>query len=90
MPGHELSETAESVDKYSVNGYKVFFGNEIIGEIDGVMLNPMQSVLIISLVQGGELLVPNVENFVQETNSKDQSITLQNIEGLLELCTSTS
>jgi ribosomal 30S subunit maturation factor RimM len=90
LPGNELSEASESVDELSVNGYKVVFGNEIIGEIDGVMLNPMQSVLIISLVQGGELLVPNVENFVQEIDSTDQSITLHNIEGLLELCTSMS
>lgn len=90
LPNRDLDEVISSEDTDSVMGYIAVFGNEEIGEIDGVMLNSMQSVLIISLTQGGELLVPNVENFVREINIKNQTVVFQNIEGLLEVCISTS
>jgi ribosomal 30S subunit maturation factor RimM len=90
LPSQDLAEVNVTDDTNSLDGYKAIFGSEIIGEIDGLMLNSMQSVLIISLIQGGELLVPNVDNFVQVINSKNQSVILQNIEGLLDVCTSTS
>jgi len=80
----------DNSEAVSVTGYRVHFEDKVIGMVADVMINPMQSVLIIDLEDGRELLVPNVTHYVQAIDNTHKTVFLQNIELLLEVCTSTS
>jgi ribosomal 30S subunit maturation factor RimM len=71
-------------------GYKVLYKNIEIGSVSDAMVNPMQSVLVIELNDGRELLVPNVETYVRSIDKKNRIIQMLNLDELLELCTSIS
>jgi ribosomal 30S subunit maturation factor RimM len=81
---------AEADETSSLVGYTVQFMDEIIGTVSDAMVNRMQSVLMIELTDGRELLVPNVEHYVVTQDITKRLLSMQNLELLLELCTSTS
>jgi len=86
----DLQNVVTEEDDRNLTGFKVHFQDSILGEVSDVMLNPMQSVLIITLNDGRELLVPNVSHYVDNIDRQLKMIFLQNLELLLEVCTSTS
>jgi ribosomal 30S subunit maturation factor RimM len=90
LPEDELAEEDGDEDLTSLYGYDIRYRDEVIGSLAYALLNPMQAVLVINLSDGRELLVPNVPKFVSQVDQGAKSIVLQNIEELLELCTSTS
>jgi ribosomal 30S subunit maturation factor RimM len=66
----------------------VFYQDSKIGKLTDAMINRMQSVFIIELEDGRELLVPNVSQYVSAIDKQSQIVYLQNLEELLEVCTS--
>lgn len=70
-------------------GYDIFYQDNIIGRLTDAMINRMQSVLVISLNDERELLVPNVSQYVSAIDKQSQIVYLQNLDELLEVCTST-
>jgi ribosomal 30S subunit maturation factor RimM len=90
MTEEDLMEFEDEDDVTNLFGYKVHFNDAIIGEVTDAMINPMQSVLIIALEDGSELLVPDVDYYIEAVNNTDKIIYMQNLELLLEVCTSKS
>lgn len=91
LPAEDLSEGENEDDDLSgLYGYKVLFDGQEIGTISHAIVNPMQAVFSIELTDGRELLVPHVSHFVSLIDKRKKTVFLQNIEDLLELCTSTS
>ncbi|MFO7660054.1 MAG: hypothetical protein R6V77_04000 [Candidatus Cloacimonadaceae bacterium] len=86
----DLTDTDDESEVSSLFGYKVSFDGVEIGHLSGAMVSSMQSVFVIELLDGRELMVPNVEMYVVHINRRQKTVILQNIEQLLELCTSTS
>lgn len=76
----------EKDDIESIYGFNAWFAGERIGTVSYAMINPMQSILVIELANGKELLVPHVEYFIQDIDINNDIVILQNIEGLLDLC----
>lgn len=74
----------------SLIGFNAEYEGAVIGTISDAMINPLQSVFVIDLTDGTELLVPNVNQYVKSINTERQTVFLQNLELLLELCKSTS
>lgn len=83
-----VSEESDRLGQYF--GYRVSFQDSIIGELSGAIENSMQSVLIIGLLDGRELMVPYVDQYVRDIDNRHKTIELINIEQLLEICTSMS
>lgn len=71
-------------------GYEVSFEGDIIGKVEAAIINPLQAVLIIRLQDGRELMVPSVSQFVASVDSQKKIVWMQNLEQLLEICTSAS
>ena len=90
MTEADLAEFEDEEDVTSLFGYKVLYQDAIIGEVADAMINPLQSVLIIALEDGRELLVPDVDHYIEAVNRPDKIIYMQNLELLLEVCTSKS
>jgi len=86
----DLDAAADDADISSLFGYSVSYMDEVIGILSGAMVSSMQAVFVIELNDGRELMVPNVEEYVVQIDKQQKTVTLQNIEQLLELCTSTS
>ncbi len=86
----DLEEFEDEDDVKSLFGFKIHFQDAIIGTIADAMINPLQSVLIIALEDGRELLVPNVEHYVYSIDRQNKIVFMQNIELLLEVCISKS
>jgi ribosomal 30S subunit maturation factor RimM len=84
----EICEDDDEVK--SLIEFKVHYLDAMIGEVADAMINPMQSVLIIALDDDRELLVPNVEHYVYTIDRQNRIIFMQNLELLLEICTSKS
>lgn len=85
----DLPELEEDEVK-SLFGFKVQYESALIGEVADAMINPMQSVLIIALDDGRELLVPNVEHYVDMIDRQNRIVFMHNLELLLDVCTSKS
>lgn len=86
----DLNAAADDKDVRSLFGYAVGYKDEVIGILSGAMVSSMQAVFVIELNDGRELMVPNVDKYVVQIDKQQKRVILQNIEQLLELCTSTS
>lgn len=86
----DIAEFEDDDEVKSLFGYQVYFQDDVIGTISDAMINPMQSVFIITLNDDRELLVPNVEHYIDSIDRQSGSIYMQNLELLLEVCTSKS
>ncbi len=86
----DLPDLKEGNEVLSLIDFKVQYLDTVIGEIMDVMLNSMQAVFIITLNDGRELLVPNVEQYVYLTDKQNGIVFMQNLDALLEICTSKS
>ena len=84
----EELDTLISSDERGYIGYLVFYNGENIGVIDSILVNPLQSVISIGLNDDRELLVPDVSYYVETIDHQNNVIILQNLEQLLEICTS--
>jgi len=67
--------------------FQVSYQDEIIGRVSDALINPMQSVMVIILNDGRELLVPQVEHYVKAVDGQSRIVYVVNLELLLELCT---
>jgi ribosomal 30S subunit maturation factor RimM len=85
----DLDEIIED-DVTDLFGYNVFFNDVLIGKVEDAIVNPLQAVLIIELIDGRELMVPSVECYISTVNNPEKIVYMQNLEILLEVCTSTS
>lgn len=90
LPAEDLADAEDEDDVSLLFGFQASFAGEEIGVVSRALVSPMQAVLIIELNDGRELLVPNVEKYVSKIDRHSKTVRLQNIEQLLELCTSTS
>jgi ribosomal 30S subunit maturation factor RimM len=86
----DVTEQENEDEATSLVGFSVRYNDEEIGTISDAMLNPMQSVFVIALNDRSELLVPNVNQYVQAIDRKKKIVICQNLELLLEVCKSTS
>lgn len=86
----DLPDLKEENEVLSVIGFKVQYNDVVIGEISDVMLNTMQALFIITLNDGRELLVPNVEQYVYLTDKQNSIVHMHNLDALLKICTSKS
>lgn len=90
MSEDDLEGFTDDDDVTSLFGFKVHYQDSIIGEVTDAMINPMQSVLVVTLEEARELLVPNVEHYIFSIDRQSRIIYMQNLELLIELCTSKS
>lgn len=86
----DLTDKKDGTDVSSLFGYIVSFKGEDIGLLSGAMVSSMQAVFVVELNNGKELLVPNVDEYVVQIDRHQKTVIMQNIEQLLELCTSMS
>ncbi len=86
----ELPRNEQELEILGLCGYDVLYQDRIIGTVSDAMINPMQSVFVVDLQDGGELLIPNVEKYVLSVDKKTHTVITQNLDGLLAICTSTS
>lgn len=89
MDPDDLTEFDEDTEISYLYGYAVHFMDEHIGTVADALINPMQAVLIIDLNDGRELLVPSVPQYICAVDRQSGIIYMQNLEELLEICTST-
>jgi len=80
----EEAEDAVASDAFSLAGYKVMIGNELLGEVVGVFYNGAQDVLQITDTAGIEVLIPMVDHYIESVQSDNRCIILHNAEGLID------
>jgi ribosomal 30S subunit maturation factor RimM len=90
LPESDLTEDNEAEILSDLYGFSVTYQGDVIGSLSYAIQNTMQAILVIGLNDGRELLVPNVPEYVTQVDRQDSLIVLQNIDELMELCTSTS
>ncbi len=71
-------------------GFSAEYQGEVIGTITDAMINPQQTVFIIALKDDSELMVPDVEHYVESVDIVKSRVRFRNLESLLEVCRSTS
>ena len=70
---------------HELEGLRVIHEGADIGEVTGVTHGPVQSLLLVSLENGKEALIPFVEEIVPEVDLEEGTCTITPPEGLLEL-----
>jgi len=86
---NEISDSeSDSIDR--ILGYKVVYELKEIGVITDAMIMPMQSLFIIKMNDNRKLMVPYVEYYVKDIDDTNMIVRMQNLEQLIEICTSTS
>lgn len=76
----------EEDDPDNLTGYRVLdMGGNAIGEVLETMENPAHPILRTRIEGKGEVLIPFVEAFVYEIDDDETTVTVVDIEGLLEL-----
>lgn len=74
----------EKLKFYKIDGYQVFtIDDKLIGVVDHILSNPTQKIISITRPNGKEIMIPLVEQFIQEINYKNRSIKVTPPEGLL-------
>lgn len=88
MRGNELFQLTKllGVEKQmDLTGFSIILENgDVVGMIDEVIENQAQ-ILLVVLTNDDEVLIPLVDDFIVEVDSKKRQITLDLPEGLLEL-----
>ncbi len=80
----ELSEIDDE-EYYDPIGMKVFTGTELVGEVIDWFSNNAQDIFVVRDKEGKELMIPDVEYYVEKTDIEHQMICVKNIEQLLSI-----
>ncbi len=70
---------------HRVTEYKVSFKGEEIGIVEEIWEDGFQDRLIVVLNDGRDVIIPDVEQYVERKDSKLRTVFLKNVEELLEL-----
>lgn len=81
LPELALDERGDTVVGYTVRSAS----DGVIGTVSGIIDNPGQSLLAVARADGGEALIPIVEEFVLDVDDAARTIAVDVPSGLLEL-----
>jgi 16S rRNA processing protein RimM len=81
---HEQKYFAEDEEVDDLIGYKVVIEGNEIGVITDIEIMPMQELFVVDM-GGREVLIPFVDDFIEDIDDEAKTITLNLPEGLLDL-----
>ena len=81
---HEQQYFAAEDDEDNFIGYKVLVDGKEIGVITDIEVMPMQELFVVD-VFGKEVLIPFVDDFIEDINDEAQTISFILPEGLLDI-----
>ena len=84
IEAEHLDEHAEIDDEESLIGYEIQYHGKPFGEVLDVMENPAHLILQVKH-EIGALLIPLVDEFVQETDHHNRMIICRNLDQLTDL-----
>jgi ribosomal 30S subunit maturation factor RimM len=77
--------TASDDDAYDPVDMKAIFEDRVLGTIEDYLENPGQRVLVIISDNGKEILVPDVDAFIERIDLEKRIIYFKDIQGLIDL-----
>ena len=84
--GLEALTDADILSIDELAGWRLLDENgSVLGEVSGIEQNPAHLILKLTKAEGGEALIPLVDEFILEAESEERSITVRLPKGLLDI-----
>lgn len=78
---NELS-VIDDEDYYEPVGMQVIYGTELVGEVIDWFSNNAQDIFVVKETEGNELMIPDVDYYIEKTDIENQKIYVKNLEQL--------
>ena len=76
-----LPELEEEIDYI---GYRVFQDGKDLGEVTEVLQQPAQDIITFTTMNGSEVMVPFVDEFIESVDEKKGILHVQLLEGMMD------
>ena len=85
IPESDLVKFNREADFVDPVGMKVIFNKKELGNVINFFNNSVYDILIVETGEKKEIMIPDVDKYVIEKNAENDTITVKNIDGLMDL-----